>query len=514
MAGFAERFINAYEAGNKSGTQRRTDETIQKFGTLASQGDQQAMDQIYGVDPGAAAQLETQFSNRNKSNAEWDNYVQEQAGRVAHSVLTAPAEQRAQRVASGIDFMTGLTRRDPRFKTVIDGWRQKLQAGDMPGIESELNAVLERTMGFKEKYAGDKLTGIDGALAQLYPDPNDRARARIEMETGKDRYVTTPNGIMVIPGRMPSGMPGAPAPAGTKPLAAYTGGQQPPAGPRPSSAPGYASGPVVPNGGYIIEGTERPVPPATSRTLDEKRDRIRGSAQIVADAKGWLQKVEAGELDVGGLSNWWAENVQNPSGNSSEFSRNLASFTSFVEGLRNRILQLNAGPQTDSDAQRAMDEILRGKNDKGVIQQRLNDLIVLYNNAKGGFERDYEMLAAEAGMPEQDVQSFSSAINTPYKPSPKPAPAAAPAPPPAPAPAPTRSLAPPQPAGAPRPLPMVGEDGRPIAGPAGPSQMPTQQDRAAQWQAAVQQYARQHNISPEQANVILLRRAQQRTQQQ
>jgi len=61
---------------------------------------------------------------------------------------------------------------------------------------------------------------------------------------------------------------------------------------------------------------------------------------------------------------------------------------------------------------------------------------------------------------------------------------------------------------------MVGEDGRPIAGPAGPSQMPTPQDRAAQWQAAVQQYARQHNISPEQANAILLRRAQQRTQQQ
>lgn len=279
MSGFAERFINAYEAGGQAGNKRRVDETIQKFGTLASQGDEQAMSEIYGVDPGAAAQLETQFSNRNKSGAEWDQYVQEQAGRVAHSVLTAPAQERQQRVASGIDFMTGLTRRDPRFKPVIDGWRQKLQAGDMPGIESELNAVLERTMGFKDKYAGGNTqsTATERALAELYPDPKDRARALIQMETGKDKYIQTPNGMMVIPGRMPTGMPGASASDGTRPFAAFTGGQQPPAGPRPSSAPGYANeatgqapgGPALPNGGYIIPGTEKPL---DSGTKDEIRE--------------------------------------------------------------------------------------------------------------------------------------------------------------------------------------------------------------------------------------------------
>lgn len=239
MSGFAERFINAYEAGGQAGNKRRVDETIQKFGTLASQGDEQAMNQIYGVDPGAAAQLETQFSNRNKSGAEWDQYVQEQAGRVAHSVLTAPAQERQQRVASGIDFMTGLTRRDPRFKPVIDGWRQKLQAGDMPGIESELNAVLERTMGFKEKYAaGTSQPKSETERMWSIINSGDPSSPEYRMAYhelfGKEKIVVDPQ----------SGMPvrtTTPPPAGVSPPGGRP--QAPTAAPQQGAAPGYAPSP-------------------------------------------------------------------------------------------------------------------------------------------------------------------------------------------------------------------------------------------------------------------------------
>lgn len=238
MAGFAERFINAHEAGGQAGNKRRVDDTIQKFGTLASQGDEQAMNEIYGVDPGAAAQMETQFSNRNKSGAEWDQYVQEEAGKVAHSVLTAPAPERQQRVASGIDYMTGLTRRDPRFKTVIDGWRQKLQAGDMPGIESELNAVLERTMGFKEKYAGgnqgkSETERMWGIINSSDPSSPEYRMAYHEL-FGKEKIVIDPQSGMPIARTSPP--PAGIAPPGGRP-------QAPVSAPPQGAAPGYAQPP-------------------------------------------------------------------------------------------------------------------------------------------------------------------------------------------------------------------------------------------------------------------------------
>ena len=238
MAGFAERYIGAFRQGAQDGQQAKVDETIQKFGTLASQGDEQAMNEIYGVDPGAAAQLETQFSNRNKTNAEWDQYVQEQAGRVAHSVLTAPAQERQQRVASGIDFMTGLTRRDPRFKPVIDGWRQKLQAGDMPGIESELNAVLERTMGFKERFAGGNQgkSETERMWAIINSEDPTSPNYRMAYHTlfGRERIVVDPQSGMPIRTTTPP-PEGVIAPGGRP--------QAPTAGPQQGAAPGYAPSP-------------------------------------------------------------------------------------------------------------------------------------------------------------------------------------------------------------------------------------------------------------------------------
>jgi hypothetical protein len=315
MAGFAERFINAYEAGNKSGTQRRVDDTIQKFGTLASQGDEQAMGQIYGVDPGAAAQLETQFSNRNKSGAEWDQYVQEQAGRVAHSVLTAPAEQRAQRVASGIDFMTGLTRRDPRFKTVIDGWRQKLQAGDMPGIESELNAVLERTMGFKDRLAGNSQPKSETERMWAIINGGDPSSPEYRMAYhelfGKEKVVVDPQSGMPIARTSPppagvtapGGRPQAPGPQLSPPVSRPAAPAQMPPRPSAGAAPGYAApgsfpdpqlppaegppvfqdSPAPPAGLPMVDAFGRPIDPM-AETAAERRDESK--QQRLAYTKG------------------------------------------------------------------------------------------------------------------------------------------------------------------------------------------------------------------------------------
>ena len=474
MAGFAERYIGAFRQGTQDGQQAKVDETIQKFGTLASQGDPEAVDQIYGVDPQMAAGFEDRTMKR-------DQFIQEEAAKTAHMVLTAPPEQRQQRLVIGIDYMGGLTRRDPRFKPVIDGWRQKLQSGDMPGIESELNAVLERTMGFKDKYANTKgETATERALKVLYPDnPQAQARAQIEMEAGKDRFVSTPQGTMVIPGRMPSGMPGAPAaaapPAGAKPFASYTGGQQPAAGPRPSSAPGYADGPVVPNGGYIIRDTQRPLDAGTKEEIRESTkaiDNLNISEKLLTQALALNDSASSGEYletrsglgaqmgfqsskDAQVMSNLLLRNV---------LPQLKSSFGgSPTEGERAILIQIETAMEQPPDVRRQIIETAME-----LLQLRRDNAKKLVSGMQSG-----DIYRGDAPAAGTDVTTFSNAIEAP--PPAPPAPVAAPAP---------------------RGLPMVGEGGRPIAGPApaSPDQIIGQFRRSE-----LEAYARKHGLTLEQA---------------
>ena len=61
-------------------------------------------------------------------------------------------------------------------------------------------------------------------------------------------------------------------------------------------------------------------------------------------------------------------------GMSDENSRNMASFKSSLEKLRNDSLRLNTGVQTDGDAQRAWNELFENINDGGVVTQRLAEI--------------------------------------------------------------------------------------------------------------------------------------------
>jgi hypothetical protein len=66
---------------------------------------------------------------------------------------------------------------------------------------------------------------------------------------------------------------------------------------------------------------------------------------------------------------------------SSEGSQNYARFQADVQRMVNESLRLNKGVQTEGDAQRAAEEILRNLNDPGVVRTQLTRLRDLNQSA-------------------------------------------------------------------------------------------------------------------------------------
>lgn len=114
--------------------------------------------------------------------------------------------------------------------------------------------------------------------------------------------------------------------------------------------------------------------PASAVTLQNKY------AEDLAVAQGtqqnvdkFLNQIDTGKLDFGLISNLYNKG-KNLAGMSDEESRNLSSFQSSLEKMRNDSLRLNAGVQTDGDAQRAWNELFQSLNDPDLVKQRLSEI--------------------------------------------------------------------------------------------------------------------------------------------
>ena len=92
------------------------------------------------------------------------------------------------------------------------------------------------------------------------------------------------------------------------------------------------------------------------------------------------EQISSGKLDLGPVKNTLAA-ARNAMGMSTEESRNYGSLNSTLEQLRNASLRLNAGVQTDGDAQRAWNELITNINDPALVQQRLTEIRALNEKA-------------------------------------------------------------------------------------------------------------------------------------
>lgn len=117
----------------------------------------------------------------------------------------------------------------------------------------------------------------------------------------------------------------------------------------------------------------KPLPAPALKMQQESLDAIGIASSINADLAGIEKQISDGKLSFGPVSNAVSA-ARNATGLSSENSRNFASFKSTLERLRNESLRLNAGVQTDGDAQRAWAELFQNINDTDLVKQRLAEI--------------------------------------------------------------------------------------------------------------------------------------------
>lgn len=93
-----------------------------------------------------------------------------------------------------------------------------------------------------------------------------------------------------------------------------------------------------------------------------------------------LTRMDKGTLKFGPISNIESQ-ARNLFGQSTPESRNFASFRADLEKMRNDSLRINKGVQTEGDAIRAWNELIKSINDPRVVRQRLEEIKRLNDQA-------------------------------------------------------------------------------------------------------------------------------------
>ncbi len=122
-------------------------------------------------------------------------------------------------------------------------------------------------------------------------------------------------------------------------------------------------------GGY----STKPLPATALKMQNEGLEKLAIASNNNAKLGDVLNQLNTGKLNLGLVANLEGA-ARNYTGMSNESSRNLSSFKSTLEKLRNDSLRLNTGVQTDGDAQRAWNELFENINDQELVKQRLGEI--------------------------------------------------------------------------------------------------------------------------------------------
>ncbi|GHC72591.1 hypothetical protein GCM10007320_08570 [Pseudorhodoferax aquiterrae] len=153
-------------------------------------------------------------------------------------------------------------------------------------------------------------------------------------------------------------------------------------------------------------GDAKPLPSSALKMQQEGLDAIGTASSINADLGAMHKQIAEGKLSFGPISNL-VNSARNAAGMSNEESRNLSSFRSNLERLRNESLRLNKGVQTDGDAQRAWNELFENLNDTALVQQRLEEIQRLNNRAVELRKLDIDGVRANYGHPPLDTSAYA-----------------------------------------------------------------------------------------------------------
>lgn len=160
---------------------------------------------------------------------------------------------------------------------------------------------------------------------------------------------------------------------------------------------------TLPDGTQIVTGgSGKPMPATALKMQQEELDALGLSGGINDQLARFAKEIEEGKLQLGPMTNIMAQ-ARNMVGASNENSRNLASFQATLEKMRNDSLRLNKGVQTEGDAQRAWNEMVKNINDPKVVLQRLQEIQSLNDRAIELRRLNVRNIRGNYGLPEIDT---------------------------------------------------------------------------------------------------------------
>lgn len=171
----------------------------------------------------------------------------------------------------------------------------------------------------------------------------------------------------------------------------------------------------------VIEGSKekpKPLPSTALKLQNEELEALGTFKGLDSDLAALQEQIASGKLKPGLVSNA-VGSARNAVGLSNEESRNLASFKSKLENMRNAVLLLNKGVQTEGDAQRAMNELMSNINDPGVVSQRLEEIRALNKRAADLRKLNVQRIRQDSNAPEMDFSPYEDqpkALNLPKQP--------------------------------------------------------------------------------------------------
>jgi hypothetical protein len=151
------------------------------------------------------------------------------------------------------------------------------------------------------------------------------------------------------------------------------------------------------------------IPTTLVKAQDEMLDKINISRSTDADLSALQSQIQAGRLKFGPVRNL-VNTGKNIAGISDEESRSFGTFKSTLEKLRNDSLRLNAGVQTDGDAQRAWNELFQNINDTAFVNQRMTEIRRINQRAAQLHEARLGVLRANSGAGPLPLPGISPAI--------------------------------------------------------------------------------------------------------
>ena len=154
------------------------------------------------------------------------------------------------------------------------------------------------------------------------------------------------------------------------------------------------------------------MPAAALKMQQEELDAIGISAKLDSTLADIEQKLTTGKLQLGPISNLVSLG-RNLAGQSSEQSKEFALLRTNLQNMRNDVLMMHKGVQTEGDAQRAMQTLMDNLNDPNIVKAQLTRLRDLQQRAVLLRQNNVQLIRRNYEQPDIDMTPYSGGATPP-----------------------------------------------------------------------------------------------------